>query len=648
MTVTTSPSDTTDTERGPNKDAPVVDVEKGAVIDDHLRNTTVQSLSWSNVTVTVKDRETKFPKAIVEDVQGIVHAGEICALMGPSGSGKTTLLNVLASRPTHAQSATATVLVNGVTPSTASFRSLSCFVEQEDALIGALTVQETLTFASRLSTSLPAAERKARIDSLLSSFGLVDQADTLVGTPLRKGISGGQKRRLGVASQLITCPKILFLDEPTSGLDSAASWEVVNYLRSVAQRHNLIVVASIHQPSTSTFNLFDKLLLLSAGRTHYFGPVAGVAGHYERELGMEVPLHVNPAEFLLEVTNIDFARHRDEGAEARLEEMRRGWEGSERARELAGAVAEVERRRGGGVVELDAAERKPGLLGLVVTLLHRSFIKSYRDVVVYGIRFAMYFGLAVMMGTVWLRLSTDQSSIIPLTNAIFYGSAFMSFMAVAYVPAFLEDLATYTKESLNGLYTPTHLIVSNFLIGIPPLFLISLFFSLISYWLSNFRPEASAFFVWVLWLFLDLLAAESLVVLVSSIFPSFVISLALVAFANGLWMSVDGFMVQPGVLNVFYRYVFHYWDYQKYVFENMMVNEFAYRTYECAKRAGEEGGCFCMFPSVLEQECKIAGQGVLDQYGYKTGRMGRDIGIMMAIIVGYRLAAWGVLMLKRK
>ena len=90
-------------------------------------------------------------------------------------------------------------------------------------------------------------------------------------------------------------------------------------------------------------------------------------------------------------------------------------------------------------------------------------------------------------------------------------------------------------------------------------------------------------------------------VLMTSLFPSFVISLALVAFANGLWMSVDGFMVQPGLLNVFYRYGFHYWDYQKYVFENMMVNEFAERVYECAPApAGGDKGCWCEFyPSFI-------------------------------------------------
>ncbi|KAK0622985.1 P-loop containing nucleoside triphosphate hydrolase protein [Immersiella caudata] len=620
-----------------------VDVERHAVAEAHLKNTTIRHIAWKGVTVTVKDRETKLPKEILENVEGIVEAGEICALMGPSGCGKTTLLNVLASRPTGAQNVEGEVLVNGSKPSRSAFREMSRFVEQEDALIGSLTVRETLNFASRLAStsSLPKKERVARIDGLLDSFGLREQASALIGTPVRKGISGGQKRRVGVASQLITSPKILFLDEPTSGLDSAASFEVVNYLKGVAKRNHLIVVVSIHQPSTAVFNLFDKLLLLSAGKTHYFGRVSDVGRHYE-SIGRELPLHVNPAEFLLELVNIDFSQNRNSASD-QLDELHKAWTASPRAGDLMAAVDEVA-RNGDRTVTLERAEKKPSIPSVILTLLHRSFIKSYRDVFVYGIRFAMYIGLAIMMGTVWLRLEATQESIIPLINGIFFGSAFMSFMAVAYCPAYLEDYLQFVKEKHNGLYGPTELVISNFLIGLPYLFLISLIFSAISYWLSNFQPTALAFFTWVFWLFLDLLAAEGLVVFMTSLFPSFVISLALVAFANGLWMSVDGFMVQPGILNVFYKYVFHYWDYQKYVFENMMINEFAERTYSCAS-VGD--GCQCMWQTELADQCLIAGQGVLDQYGYAPGHMRKDIGIMMGIIVGYRVAGWIVLKLKK-
>ena len=145
-------------------------------------------------------------------------------------------------------------------------------------------------------------------------------------------------------------------------------------------------------------------------------------------------------------------------------------------------------------------------------------------------------------------------------------------MAVAYIPAALEDLSTFRKERANGLYGPLPFTLSNFLIGLPYLFLISIIFSVIAYWLSNFRPTAVSFWTWVMWLFLDLLAAEGLVVLVTCIAPIFVVALAVTAFANGLWMCVGGFMVPLGTLNVFWKYVFHYIDYQAYVFQGMMVS----------------------------------------------------------------------------
>jgi len=403
-TLASSPSDEPSSQMA---DSHIHDPEKGLKLSRSLTNGSVQSFSWENVSVAVQDRKTKQPVQILTSSFGSVTAGNVVALMGPSGSGKTTLLNVLAKRTAsmkaHVQGR---VMVNGRPIGQSALREVSSYVEQEDAMIGSLTVRETIDFAARLSLpgKLNRHERKARVEELIEAFGLQRQADTIVGTPLRKGVSGGQKRRLSVASQLVTSPKILFLDEPTSGLDSAASYEVMRYITGVARKHHLVVIASIHQPSTTTFALFDKLMLLSEGKTCFFGPTRDVDAYFAR-IDRPIPLHINPAEFLLDMVNRDFTRDTTAAA-SQLSHVHEAWTGSTEQKTLETQLAEAallagvehQTEDGGSVL-------KTNLMILPLVLLHRNYIKSYRDFLAYGTRVAMYTGLAVMMGE-----STDPPS----------------------------------------------------------------------------------------------------------------------------------------------------------------------------------------------------------------------------------------------
>ncbi|KAK8147666.1 hypothetical protein G3M48_001229 [Beauveria asiatica] len=619
-----------------------LDLEMNHLQTSNLSNDSVDSFAWENLEVQVRDRVSHAPLSILSQSSGFVRPGEMLAIMGPSGSGKTTLLNALAHRIAAAGSTTTgDILVNGQPANLKAIRDLSAYVEQEDSLIGSLTVKETMIFAARLALPSKTSKKDAlqRVDDLISSFGLHAQRNTIVGTPIKKGLSGGQKKRLGIASRLVTNPKILFLDEPTSGLDSALSFEVCSYIKSIGRQNNLIIIASIHQPSSATFRQFDQLCLLSGGKTCYYGPVPD-ASSYFNTIGYSIPPETNAAEFYLDLINTDLDK--DGEICARTDKICEAWATSRQHVDLDTSVSKARQLQ---QVSSPLKSEKPAAWMTPLVLLQRSWIKSYRDVIAYGIRIAMYLGLAILMGTVFLRLKTEQQYIQPYINAIFFGGAFMSFMAVAYVPAFLEDLSTFKQERANGLVGPLGFLVANFLIGLPFLFLIALLFSIVEYWLSNFRPGGSAFFTWVLWLFLDLVAAESLVVLVSCIFDIFVVALAVTAFANGLWMCVDGFLVPMNILNVFWKYVFHYIDYQAYVFQGMMVNEFKDREYRCAETS--PGQYQCQYPSDLNAQGKIRGTDVLRQFSIETGLEGTWIGIMIGIIAGYRVLAYLVLVLRK-
>ena len=378
----------------------------------------------------------------------------------------------------------------------------------------------------------------------------------------------------------------------------------------------------------------------------YFGPISQAHGYFS-SISYEMPSETNPAEFYLDLINTDLVKEGND-VYTRVKNITKKWSEGSLASRLQ---EEIEK----SIVTAKIAEHIPDLSkikqntpspwSIPLVLLHRSWIKAYRDIVAYGIRIIMYLGLAVLMGTVFLRLQSTQDNIQPFINAIFFGSAFMSFMAVAYVPAFLEDLHTFTKERANGLVGPLAFSVANFIIGLPFLFVIALLFSVVEYFLTNFRQNGSAFFIFTLWLFLDLVAAEALVVLVSAIFPVFVVALAVAAFVNGLWMCVDGFLVPMNILNPFWKYVFHYIDYQAYVFQGMMVNEFKKRVYSCAETV--PGSYYCMYSSDLNSIGKIRGSAVLESFRIGQGQEKEWVGLIIAIIAGYRILAYLVLRLRK-
>jgi len=199
----------------------------------------------------------------------------------------------------------------------------------------------------------------------------------------------------------------------------------------------MIVIASIHQPSTSTLLLFDNVLLLSEGQMAYFGP-PGDSIRYFKSLGYLEPQLMSPAEFMLELCNTDFVRQDER--ESRLDHLVRGWGASRERRLMNYEISIIERNSDALTISEEKFQGCPRTLPMQSwILLHRLALvqflfkvrltkKSYRDPLAYHVRIAMYLGLAILMGTAWLRLDYSQENIQNVLNSLFFGSAFMSFM----------------------------------------------------------------------------------------------------------------------------------------------------------------------------------------------------------------------------
>ena len=191
-----------------------------------------------------------------------LYGGELVAIMGGSGAGKTTLLSLL-NGSLHPQKGE--ISINGHSIDEPQAKALIGFVPQDDLLIEELTVYENLLFTAKLCfAGMEEKELDAKVMSLLHDLGLEAARDLKAGSAINKFISGGQRKRLNIALELIREPDILFLDEPTSGLSSADTAAVVNLLREQAYRGKLIIT-NIHQPSSDVFKLFDRLWVLDKG-----------------------------------------------------------------------------------------------------------------------------------------------------------------------------------------------------------------------------------------------------------------------------------------------------------------------------------------------------------------------------------------------
>ncbi|KAM0335478.1 hypothetical protein ACHAQA_000526 [Verticillium albo-atrum] len=243
-------------------------------------------------------------KQILTNIQGMAHPGEVMAIMGASGAGKTTFLDILARKNKRGQ-VSGDFLINGEKVTDAAYRNVIGFVDQEDTMLPTLTVHETILTSAllRLPRHMSRAAKEMKVHEVEKQLGIHHIRDSLIGSEEGKGrgISGGEKRRVGIACELVTSPSILFLDEPTSGLDAYNAFNVVECLVTLAKTYKRTVIFTIHQPRSNIVALFDRLVLLAQGKTVFSGPFSQCQPYFDR-IGYACPSGFNIADYLVDLT----------------------------------------------------------------------------------------------------------------------------------------------------------------------------------------------------------------------------------------------------------------------------------------------------------------------------------------------------------
>jgi len=466
-------------------------------------------------------------KHILSEVSGRAIGGRILAIMGGSGAGKTSLLDVLTLRAAKFGRVTGSVTLNGEPLTPDRFLKSTSYVLQEPLLWSQLTTRETLCYCAELyGSDTSAGEREKLVEDVLNQTGLKSCEHTLVGDMIRKGLSGGQKKRLCIAEALVKRPAMLVLDEPTSALDSASAFEVATLLHNLAKKENILVVCTIHQPSHRIFSLFDDTLILASGRIAYCGPTEAAA-EYMASLGMP-PMAAGMAlpEYLLDVTNPDFT---DAG---QIDKVLDAWrpQANDSESEGAGSMHESSMR---------------GVCTQTWILCRRLAWMTMRDPMLYAARWLFALLSSIVFSIVYIGArDLTQDQVMPRLMLLGWSIGAPAFMSVIVIAVYAFDFHIFSKELSNGMYQKAPYVVSQTVMMVPSLMLLSLFallplFLIVGYSWSGFLQIWLAHFACTLW-------AECLAQLLAAALPHFMIGMVayigvmFVAFLQGgLMISID-------------------------------------------------------------------------------------------------------------
>ena len=411
------------------------------------RVSTIKALKFHDVTVSIGSRDSK--RILLNRVSGEAGVGKVTGVMGPSGSGKTTLISFLSQRPAVSNTDGKGMVLLDNTLLTDEHSKIIGVCPQNSFLLPTLTVYETILYSAilRLPDDTLSEELHEVTHVAISRVGLDDVKGSYVGgTSKIRGISGGERRRVSVALEIVTNPKILLLDEPTSGLDSSSAKQVIFTLKSVAES-GCIVMLSLHQPSPAIFNMLDTVFLLANGYCVYHGAPNHVE-EYFASIGVQKPLGDGVAEFMLECAS-------DKSFVASL------MASSDHSNPKVSDDSEEQ------VCDLEEQSKDENFLSYsegrklfaessiareLATLTWRNGLDMLRNPSLIILHWLLAIGMGIFTGCVFFQVGLDTSGAQNRAGGLIFALAFFAFTSLTTVDLVFHEKTIVDREVSSGYY----------------------------------------------------------------------------------------------------------------------------------------------------------------------------------------------------
>ncbi|KAK6931439.1 ABC transporter-like, ATP-binding domain [Dillenia turbinata] len=575
-------------------------------------------------------------RTVLNGVSGIVRPGELLAMLGPSGSGKTTLLTALAGRLPGKISGSITY--NGQ-PFTSSMKRKTGLVTQDDVLYPHLTVLETLTYAAllRLPDKLTREEKVEQAELIIMELGLTRCRNSVVGGPLFRGISGGERKRVSIGQEMLVNPSLLLLDEPTSGLDSTTTQRIVATLRTLA-RGGRTVVTTIHQPSSRLYRMFDKVVVLSDGCPIYSGK-AGRVMDYFGSVGYVPGFNfVNPADFLLDLAN-GVAPDRKQDYQNEFHGQLDHEDQNSTKQSLISSykkhlhpLLKAEIRRNtlcpnsiSGPTASRGSERQWTTSWWVqFKVLLRRGLQERKHESFSGLRIFQVMSVSFLSGLLWWH--SDTSHIQDQVGLLFFFSIFWGFFPLfSAIFTFPQERPMLIRERSSGMYRLSSYYFARMAGDLPMELVLPTIFITVTYWMGGLKPSLTTFLLTLLIMLFNVLVSQGLGLALGAILMDVKQATTLSSVTMLVFLLAGGYYIQhiPQFI-AWLKYIsFSHYCYKLLVEVQYSENE----VYDCGRVV----------------QCRVMDFPGISVLG--LGHVGWDVGALAVMFVGYRLLAYVALRL---
>lgn len=599
-------------------------------------------------------------RVILPSLSGSIPGGSFTSILGPSGAGKSTLVDLLAGVRKAGKRGGA-IAFSGLDDTTPNGKIRVGYVDQHDSLPEMSTVREAISFAAdlRMGEVSPEMKRK-RVFDVMTQLGLVDIADSRIGSNEKRGISGGERRRVSIALELVAAPAILIADEPTSGLDSTSALLIVRALKSLTTPSETsirptTVIITIHQPSSQIYHQFDQVILLGMGGIQLYSGKAADSKEWFARHGYPCPDGWNPADYFLDLAT---APPRDLVPGPPVPTSRTSSSGSVKespgipSRNIVGSgtLPSVESRTAPARSRTTAAsplfslknqyqlkdeDRKPSTVTLTQfeVLAKREAKNLKRDWSLFLMHNVIAVVVGVVVGGMYFHVDLSIGGFQSRIGSLFFLGCLLAFASLSALANFSRLRSLFLRERARAYYSPFAWVASRVAFDIVPLRLIpTILLGVIVYWMVGLSRDAEHFFKFLLILILYSIAMTLFNFLLAAVVSDTGIAILISSVINLFQMAFAGFFINLSRIPAVLRWL-QWLSPLKYALEALSVNEVS----SGLMIVDELAGAKVQVSAVVIMETL---------FGFKFSAYYRDVLVLFGFIAGFALLVVGSVVYK--